>query len=184
MPRNHFSLNFARPGSQSPPLPPPPPPEDEHQDFGRPRTSTGPQLAPIVPEDQNLPGWVPKNYIEKGKYQKMYLKLQLFYIFFHIFVFSGGYLWLLCRQGWRAQLPGKLGAVCAEEERRWLVGGCYGWCYRSVPGKLCWTMCLNTANGINNNNNMHYNADDNNLRILIIIIIQLQPQRTLLQLFH
>ncbi|XP_034487411.1 abl interactor 2 isoform X1 [Drosophila innubila] len=63
--RNHFSLNFARPGSQSPPLPPPPPPEDEHQDFGRPRTSTGPQLAPIVPEDQNLPGWVPKNYIEK-----------------------------------------------------------------------------------------------------------------------
>ncbi|XP_037951218.1 abl interactor 2 isoform X1 [Teleopsis dalmanni] len=64
--RNHFSLNFARPGSQSPPLPPPPPPEDEHQDFGRPRTSTAHgQLAPIVPEDQNLPGWVPKNYIEK-----------------------------------------------------------------------------------------------------------------------
>ncbi|XP_067618005.1 abl interactor 2 [Eurosta solidaginis] len=64
--RNNFSLNFARPGSQSPPLPPPPPPEEEHQDFGRPRTSTGQgQLAPIVPEDQNLPGWVPKNYIEK-----------------------------------------------------------------------------------------------------------------------
>ncbi|KAI8045579.1 hypothetical protein M5D96_001761 [Drosophila gunungcola] len=63
--RNINSLNFARPGSQSPPLPPPPPPEDEHQDFGRPRTSTGPQLAPIVPEDQNLPGWVPKNFIEK-----------------------------------------------------------------------------------------------------------------------
>lgn len=60
-------MNFARPGSQSPPLPPPPPPEEEHQDFGRPRTSAGQgQLAPIVPEDQNLPGWVPKNYIEKG----------------------------------------------------------------------------------------------------------------------
>ncbi|XP_055850899.1 abl interactor 2 isoform X1 [Episyrphus balteatus] len=64
--RNINSLNFARPGSQSPPLPPPPPPEDEHQDFGRPRTSTTHgQLAPIVPDDQNLPGWVPKNYIEK-----------------------------------------------------------------------------------------------------------------------
>lgn len=63
--RNQFSLNFNRPGSQSPPLPPPPPPEDEHQDFGRPRTSTAHQLAPIVPDDQNLPGWVPKNYIEK-----------------------------------------------------------------------------------------------------------------------
>uniref|UniRef100_A0A0A1XS69 Abl interactor 2 n=1 Tax=Zeugodacus cucurbitae TaxID=28588 RepID=A0A0A1XS69_ZEUCU len=64
--RNNFSVNFARPGSQSPPLPPPPPPEEEHQDFGRPRTSAGQgQLAPIVPEDQNLPGWVPKNYIEK-----------------------------------------------------------------------------------------------------------------------
>ncbi|CAD7084509.1 unnamed protein product [Hermetia illucens] len=63
--RNINSLNFTRPGSQSPPLPPPPPPEDEHQDFGRPRTSTQGQLAPIVPDDQNLPGWVPKNYIEK-----------------------------------------------------------------------------------------------------------------------
>lgn len=56
-----------RPGSQSPPLPPPPPPEDhEHADFGRPRQAQG-KLAPIVPEDQNLPGWVPKNYIEKGR---------------------------------------------------------------------------------------------------------------------
>lgn len=71
--RNHFSLNFARPGSQSPPLPPPPPPEEEHQDFGRPRTSAGQgQLAPIVPDDQNLPGWVPKNYIEKGD-KRIYL---------------------------------------------------------------------------------------------------------------
>lgn len=64
-------MNFARPGSQSPPLPPPPPPEEEHQDFGRPRTSAGQgQLAPIVPDDQNLPGWVPKNYIEKGNSMK------------------------------------------------------------------------------------------------------------------
>lgn len=59
--------NVARPGSQSPPLPPPPPPEDDdHQHFGRPRTQSQGPLAPIVPEDQNLPGWVPKNYIEKG----------------------------------------------------------------------------------------------------------------------
>lgn len=40
--------------------------DDGHQHFGRPRTSQGP-LAPIVPDDQNLPGWVPKNYIEKGE---------------------------------------------------------------------------------------------------------------------
>lgn len=56
-------------GSQSPPLPPPPPPADDdgNQNFGRPRTqSQGGPLAPIVPDDQNLPGWVPKNYIEKG----------------------------------------------------------------------------------------------------------------------
>lgn len=52
-------------GSQSPPLPPPPPPEDEHEAFGRPRTSTG--VMPIVPDEDDLPGWVPKNYIEKGK---------------------------------------------------------------------------------------------------------------------
>lgn len=64
--RNIHSTNF-RPGSQSPPLPPPPPPEDqEHADFGRPRQGqTQGQLQPIVPDDQNLPGWVPKNYIEK-----------------------------------------------------------------------------------------------------------------------
>lgn len=55
-----------RPGSQSPPLPPPPPDDDENQHFGRPRTQSVGPLAPIVPEDQNLPGWVPKNYIEKG----------------------------------------------------------------------------------------------------------------------
>ncbi|KAF7267756.1 tyrosine kinase Abl isoform X2 [Rhynchophorus ferrugineus] len=50
-------------GSQSPPLPPPPPPEDEHEAFGRPRTSSG--VMPIVPDEDDLPGWVPKNYIEK-----------------------------------------------------------------------------------------------------------------------
>lgn len=51
-------------GSQSPPLPPPPPPEhDEHEAFGRPRTSG---VMPIVPDEEDLPGWVPKNYIEKG----------------------------------------------------------------------------------------------------------------------
>ena len=64
----YFSIfrNISRPGSQSPPLPPPPPPDDDgNQHFGRPRTTQGP-LAPIVPDDQNLPGWVPKNYIEKG----------------------------------------------------------------------------------------------------------------------
>ncbi|XP_026481898.1 abl interactor 2 isoform X2 [Ctenocephalides felis] len=52
----------SRMGSQSPPLPPPPPPEDEHAAFGRPRTSG---MMPIVPDEEDLPGWVPKNYIEK-----------------------------------------------------------------------------------------------------------------------
>lgn len=50
-------------GAQSPPLPPPPPPDDEHEAFGRPRTSG---VMPIVPDEEDLPGWVPKNYIEKG----------------------------------------------------------------------------------------------------------------------
>ncbi|XP_055586174.1 LOW QUALITY PROTEIN: abl interactor 2 [Uranotaenia lowii] len=60
-----LSRNMPRPGSQSPPLPPPPPPEEaDHADFGRPR-NTQSLVAPIVPDDQNLPGWVPKNYIEK-----------------------------------------------------------------------------------------------------------------------
>lgn len=58
-----LSRNMPRPGSQSPPLPPPP--EEQHlADFGRPRTQQN-IVAPIVPEDRNLPGWVPKNYIEK-----------------------------------------------------------------------------------------------------------------------
>ncbi|CAH0553201.1 unnamed protein product [Brassicogethes aeneus] len=57
------SLGRGGGGSQSPPLPPPPPPEhDEHESFGRPRTSG---VMPIVPDEEDLPGWVPKNYIEK-----------------------------------------------------------------------------------------------------------------------
>uniref|UniRef100_A0A182Q068 Meiosis-specific nuclear structural protein 1 n=1 Tax=Anopheles farauti TaxID=69004 RepID=A0A182Q068_9DIPT len=61
-----LSRNMPRPGSQSPPLPPPPPPEEsDHADFGRPRNTQSSLVAPIVPDDQNLPGWVPKNYIEK-----------------------------------------------------------------------------------------------------------------------
>lgn len=72
--------NITRPGSQSPPLPPPPPPDDDgHQHFGRPRTSQGP-LAPIVPDDQNLPGWVPKNYIEKGEKENTELGRNFFVI--------------------------------------------------------------------------------------------------------
>jgi abl interactor 2 len=63
-----LSRNAPRPGSQSPPLPPPPPPEEsEHAEFGRPRQAQSSLVQPIVPDDQNLPGWVPKNYIEKGE---------------------------------------------------------------------------------------------------------------------
>lgn len=40
------------PGNVSPPLPPPPPPEQEAR-------------LRIVPDEDDLPGWVPKNYIEK-----------------------------------------------------------------------------------------------------------------------
>jgi hypothetical protein len=57
-----------RPGNVSPPLPPPPPPEDEHSGFGRPRPG---RMMPIVPDEEDLPGWVPKNYIEKGKIQSV-----------------------------------------------------------------------------------------------------------------
>lgn len=54
-------------GASSPPLPPPPPPEqDEHPQFGRPTPSSG-AIMPIVPDEEDLPGWVPKNYIEKGR---------------------------------------------------------------------------------------------------------------------
>lgn len=30
-------------------------------------------MAAIVPDDQNLPGWVPKNYIEKGNRNYVYV---------------------------------------------------------------------------------------------------------------
>ncbi|CAD6216210.1 GSCOCG00004429001-RA-CDS [Cotesia congregata] len=51
-------------GASSPPLPPPPPPEhEEHPQFGRPPQSSA--IMPIVPDEDDLPGWVPKNYIEK-----------------------------------------------------------------------------------------------------------------------
>lgn len=63
---------------------PPPPEDDENQHFGRPRTQSVGPLAPIVPEDQNLPGWVPKNYIEKGS--KAIFSIQDF-IIFNIFAF-------------------------------------------------------------------------------------------------
>nr|CAD7400906.1 unnamed protein product [Timema poppensis] len=50
-------------GNVSPPLPPPPPPDDEHSQFGRPQQG---RMMAIVPDEEDLPGWVPKNYIEKG----------------------------------------------------------------------------------------------------------------------
>lgn len=52
-----------RQGSCSPPLPPPPTIEDEHARFGQP---AGSQSHPIMSDELDLPGWVPKNYIEKG----------------------------------------------------------------------------------------------------------------------
>lgn len=53
-------------GANSPPLPPPPPSEhDEHSQFGRPNPSNSGAIMPIVPAEEDLPGWVPKNYIEK-----------------------------------------------------------------------------------------------------------------------
>ncbi|KAK7604180.1 hypothetical protein V9T40_004453 [Parthenolecanium corni] len=51
-----------RQGSCSPPLPPPPTIEDEHARFGQP---AGSQSHPIMSDELDLPGWVPKNYIEK-----------------------------------------------------------------------------------------------------------------------
>lgn len=54
-----------RNGANSPPLPPPPPPDQEElSQFGRLLSATG-SIRPIVPEEEDLPGWVPKNYIEK-----------------------------------------------------------------------------------------------------------------------
>ncbi|XP_065335896.1 abl interactor 2 isoform X1 [Cloeon dipterum] len=55
-------LQMMRASQGSPPLPPPPMPESQQlpPSYGYGRTSMG-----IVPEDAGLPGWVPKNYIEK-----------------------------------------------------------------------------------------------------------------------
>ena len=53
-----------RSGNVSPPLPPSPPPEDGHSGFGRPHTG---RMMPIVPDEEDLPGCVPKNYTEKGE---------------------------------------------------------------------------------------------------------------------
>lgn len=55
-----------RQGSCSPPLPPPPTIEDEHPRFGQPGNQAH---VPIVPDEIDLPRWVPKNYIEKGMFK-------------------------------------------------------------------------------------------------------------------
>lgn len=81
-----FRKHLHRPGSQSPPLPPPPPEDDDNQNFGRPRTQSVGPLAPIVPDDQNLPGWVPKNYIEKGTERNSSLIFNFVPILFCIFL--------------------------------------------------------------------------------------------------
>ena len=67
---SHHQLNRNN-GSNSPPLPPPPPPDqDENSQFGRLIHNSGGMRA-IVPDEEDLPGWVPKNYIEKGSYLKL-----------------------------------------------------------------------------------------------------------------
>ena len=61
---HRFSHQTNRHDGNSPPLPPPPPPDqDEMSQFGR--LSCSGSIRPIVPEEEDLPGWVPKNYIEK-----------------------------------------------------------------------------------------------------------------------
>ncbi|XP_014205397.1 abl interactor 2-like [Copidosoma floridanum] len=62
---SHKISQVNRNGTNSPPLPPPPPADqDELSQFGRLVSCTG-TIKPIVPEEEDLPGWVPKNYIEK-----------------------------------------------------------------------------------------------------------------------
>ncbi|KAK2726453.1 hypothetical protein QYM36_000784, partial [Artemia franciscana] len=61
-----------RPGDSSPPLPPPPSEEGVSQ-YSASRGSIQPQFSRetpiygrrVLPAEENLPGWVPKNYIEK-----------------------------------------------------------------------------------------------------------------------
>ncbi|XP_061377683.1 abl interactor 2 [Danaus plexippus] len=61
----------ARGGSVSPPLPPPPLEDELHDAFGarHMQAKMGGQYSSavptIVPDEEDLPGWVPKNYIEK-----------------------------------------------------------------------------------------------------------------------
>lgn len=74
-------------GASSPPLPPPPPPEqEEHPQFGRPTPSSS-AIMPIVPDEEDLPGWVPKNYIEKGKITDLSLYLIVLNVFTVIHMF-------------------------------------------------------------------------------------------------
>lgn len=58
-----------RQASASPPLPPPP--EDN---FGH--VAAG----PIVPQEPDLPGWVPKNYLEKGTFDEIFKNKLIFFI--------------------------------------------------------------------------------------------------------
>ncbi|XP_075213788.1 uncharacterized protein LOC142319993 [Lycorma delicatula] len=62
---HHHTLPHHHSSRSSPPLPPPPlPEEDQHPRFGQPASSS--QGLAIVSDEPDLPGWVPKNYIEKG----------------------------------------------------------------------------------------------------------------------
>lgn len=54
-------------------------------------------MQAIVPEDQNLPGWVPKNYIEKGAFAVFDdFKCVADHLLCFCLCFSGGHLRLLC----------------------------------------------------------------------------------------
>ncbi|XP_011503787.1 PREDICTED: abl interactor 2 [Ceratosolen solmsi marchali] len=61
---HRFPHQYNCSGTGSPPLPPPPSDHEELSQFGRLVSCTG-TIRPIVPEEEDLPGWVPKNYIEK-----------------------------------------------------------------------------------------------------------------------
>lgn len=59
---SQYHSSNLRQGNTSPPLPPPPAIEDEQDRFGK---ASCTQHIPIVTDELDLPGWVPKNYIEK-----------------------------------------------------------------------------------------------------------------------
>lgn len=83
---HRLSHQISRSGASSPPLPPPPPPEqDEHPQFGRPTPSSG-AIMPIVPDEEDLPGWVPKNYIEKGRVSSLSLFSYLLFVTISLFI--------------------------------------------------------------------------------------------------